>query len=103
MAIHLRWEHEPDCRVGAELLDQHSVVGQFLADSRVKDFPYLRFIDHHSHTVFHQRHIPQLIEELETLSKQQHEPAVAEHLRAVLEFVRQAEGCAGSYIRFYAD
>jgi hypothetical protein len=32
-----------------------------LADYRVADFPHLRFISHETVTIFHQRHIPQLL------------------------------------------
>ena len=101
MGIDLRWEEEPGCRLIEELRDDGSLVAQFLAESRLLDLPYLRWIDHRSHTVFHQQHIRQLIAELEKLSEQQHEPAVARHLQAVLELVREARGRSGSYIRFY--
>lgn len=102
MGIDLRWEEEPDCHLLSELRDERCLVERLLAESRVRNFPYLRFIDHRSHTVFHQRHIPQLIEELEKLSEQQHEPVAEQHLRAVLEFVRASLGRTGSYVRFYA-
>ena len=102
MGSELRWEEEPDCRLLSELRDEDCLVERLLAESRVRDFPYLRFIDHRTQTVFHQRHIPQLVEELERLSEQKHEPTVERHLKAVLEFVRAARGRTDSHLRFYA-
>jgi hypothetical protein len=101
MSINLRWETAPEWPeteglVLGELRDDDSLVERFLVSARILDLPNLRFIDPNSLTVFHQRGIRQLIDELETLAQRQHEPEVAQHLGAVLEFVwnayRQAKG-----------
>jgi hypothetical protein len=45
----------------------------------------------------------QLINEFETLSQRQHDPDVALHSRAVLDFVRQVYGRAQGSILFCAE
>ena len=102
MGIDLRWEDERGEQL-AELLDKSSAVERFLPHFEAQDFPCLRFVDPYGDTVFNQFQIAQVISELERLSAQKHEPEVEQHLRAVLEFVRQASGTVHSYIKFYGD
>src|SRR6185436_10214940 len=98
----LRWENERGEQL-TELLDTNSLVERFLPHFEAQDFPCLRFVDPYGDTVFNQFQITQVISELERLSAQKHEPEVERHLRAVLEFVRQATGKVHTYIRFYGD
>src|SRR5258706_15499454 len=110
MCINVLWEEmwwnnkTPDepaqTRVLAVVRDEHSLVERFLADFRVADFPYLRFISHETVTVFHQQHIPQLVKELEALCEQDHEPEVEKHLHDVLHLVHRAHGSENTFIAF---
>lgn len=107
MSIDVRWEAAPEWpetegHVLGELRDDDSLVERFLVPSKMRDLPTLRFIDPNGLHVFHQRHMRKLIDELETLSQQQHDPDVARHLRAVLDFVRQAYGRGKGSILFCA-
>jgi hypothetical protein len=101
MGIALHWEDENGNRLG-ELLDISEAVQKFLPDCDTTEFPCLRFVDPYGDTVFNRLQIPQLITELETLLRQKHEPEVDQHLRAVLDFVRQDHG-VHTYLRFYGD
>jgi hypothetical protein len=108
MSINVRWEVAPEWpetegRVLGELRDDHSLVERFLVRSKVQDLANVRFIDPNGLTVFHQQHMRRLIDELETLSERQHDPDVQPHLRAVLDFVRQAYGRAKGSILFCGD
>ena len=87
-------------RVVDILRDDHSLVEQFLAGLNDADFPYLAFISLETVTVFHQRHITQLLTELECLCGRDHAPEVAKHLRAVLQFVSAAHGPEDTSIAF---
>jgi hypothetical protein len=110
MAIDVMWEEflpwsgDPQEALGthvlATLADDHSLVERFLVDFRTADLPYLHFISHETVTIFHQQHIPQLVEELEILCQQDHDPDVESHLRAVLDFVRSAYGAKDTLIAF---
>ena len=110
MSIEVRWEELwwsderrdqlGGTRVLAVVSDVHSLVKRFLADFRVADFPYLRFISHETVTIFHQKHIPQLVKELEALCEQDHEPEVEKHIHAVLQLVRRAHGVENTHITF---
>jgi hypothetical protein len=102
MGIDLRWENERGEQL-AELLDTSALVERFLPHFEAQDFPCLRFVDPYGDTVFNQFQITQVISELEKVSGQKHEPEVERHLRAVLDFVRQATGKVHTYIRFYGD
>jgi hypothetical protein len=82
--------------------DDHSLVKRFLSDLEDGAFPYLSFINPETVTIFHQQHIAQLISELEALSMRSHDPQVAAHLRAVLQFVSAALGPADTLIAFRA-
>ena len=108
MGIHVRWEDEPlppetEWKPLGELRDDQSLVERFLVHSKIQDLPTLLFMSGSTMHVFHQRHMRPLIDDLETLSKRQHEPEVERHLRAVLEFVRQAYSRAKGSIIFEAD
>jgi len=101
----MQWEDEAadqpaETRVLAVVRDEHSLVERFLADFRVAEFPYLRFISHETVTIFHQQHIPQLVKELEALCKQDHEPEVEKQLHAVLHLVCDAYGSENTLIAF---
>ena len=110
MSIEVLWEEiqwkdetpdEPaETRVLTVVRDEHSLVERFLADFRVADFPYLRFISHETVTIFHQQHIPQLVNELEALCEQDHEPEVEKYLHAVLHLVCRARGSENTLIAF---
>ena len=63
----------------------------------------MRFVDPAGDTVFNQAQIAEVVYELERLSTKRQEPRVEAHLRAVLEFVRQAVGKTHTYIKFYGD
>ena|ERR1039457_2900838 len=102
MGINIHWEDERGERL-AELPDGDFLVEKFLPHFQAQDFPCLRFVDPAGDTVFNQFQITQLVSELERLSAQKHEPEVEGHLRAVLEFVRQAVGKVHTYIKFYGD
>jgi len=110
MSIDVRWEAAPEWpetegHVLGELRDDDSLVERFLVRSKIQDLPYVRFINPSPNglTVFHQQHMRQLIDELETLSQRQHDPDVARHLRAVLDFVRQAYGRGKGSILFCGE
>ena len=94
---------ETEGRVLGELRDDDSFVERFLLRSKIQDLPHVRFIDPNGLTVFHQQHMRQLIDDLETLSQRQHDPDVARHLNAVLDFVRQAYRQAKGSILFCAQ
>ena|SRR5436309_13620104 len=102
MGIDLRWENERGEKL-AELPDGDFLVERFLPPFDASDFPCLRFVDPAGDTVFNQAQIMQVVLELERLSARRHEPNVERHLRAVLEFVRQAVGKTHTYIKFYGD
>ena len=102
MGIDLRWENEKGEQL-AELPDKSYLVERFLPHFASGDFPCLRFVDPAGDTVFNQAQIKQLVWELERLSARRREPKVEQHLRAVLEFVRQAVGQTHTYIKFYGD
>jgi len=112
MSIEVRWEEmrwndeAPDqpaeSHVLAVVSDKYSLVERFLVAFRVAEFPYLRFISHETVTIFHQQHIPQLLQELEALCEQDHEPEVEKHLHAVLDLVRGAQGSENTLIAFRA-
>jgi hypothetical protein len=102
MGIDLLWEDERGERL-AELGDPGFLVARFLPPFDAPDFPCLRFVDPAGDTVFNQAQIAQLVYELERFSARRHEPRVETHLRAVLEFVRQAVGKTHTYIKFYGD
>jgi len=87
----------------AELLDPDSLVEQFLPDFTSPDFPCMRFVDPYGNTVFNQFQIRQAVSELERLLAQKHTPEVEQHLRAVLDFIRQAQSKVHTYIWFYGD
>lgn len=102
MGIDLRWENERGEPLG-ELGDPGFLVERFLPPFDARDFPCLRFVDPAGDTVFNQAQIAEVIHELERLSAKRQEPRVEAHLRAVLEFVRQAVGKTHTYIKFYGD
>ena len=102
MGIDLRWEDERGEQL-AEFGDRRHLVARFLPHFESPDFPCLRFVDPAGDTVFNQAQIKRLVSELERLSAQKREPEVEQHLRAVLEFVRQAVGQTHTYIKFYGD
>jgi hypothetical protein len=104
MGINIHWEDERGERL-ADLADPAFLVQRFLPPCDATDFPCLRFVDPAGDTVFNQAQISQLVWELERLAAQKykHEPRVETHLRAVLEFVRQAVGKTHTYIKFYGD
>ena len=102
MGINIHLEDERGERLG-ELPDMDFLVERFLPDAAAQDFPCLRFVDPYGDTVFNQAQITQLVLELERLLAQKQEPEVERHLRAVLEFVRQAVGQSHTYIRFHGD
>ena len=102
MGINVHWEDERGQRL-AQLLDPDFLVEKFLPPFDAPDFPCLRFVDPAGDTVFNQPQIRQVISELERLSGGRHDPQVQRHLRAVLEFVRQAAGKVHTYIKFYGD
>lgn len=102
MGIAIRWEDE-NGKLFAELLDPGFLVEEFLPFYDDKDFPCLRFVDPHGYTIFNQFQITELVRELEKLSAKERDPKVQTHVRAVLEFVRQAAGKAHTYIKFYGD
>jgi hypothetical protein len=102
MGIDLRWEDERGEQL-AELGDPGHLVGRFLPPSDSTDFSCLRFVDPAGDTIFNQAQIKELVWELERLSTRNHDPRVARHLQAVLEFVRQAVGKTHTYIKFYGD
>jgi len=112
MSIDVIWEEmrcsdEPNepakTHVLSALRDEHRLVERFLVDFRTADLPYLRFISHETVTIFHQQHIPQLINELDRLCEQDHKPNVEKHLHAVLDFVRGAYGSNNTLIAFRAS
>lgn len=100
------WEDETEGPAPTKVLevvrDDHSLVEHFLSDLEGTKFPYLSFISHETFTVFHQQHIVQLVTELETLCRQNHDPQVARHLRAVLQLVFRACGSNDTLIVFRA-
>lgn len=102
MGIDLRWENERGEPLG-ELGDPGFLVMRFLPPFDASEFPCLRFVDPAGDTVFNQAQITQVVYELERLSAKRHQPRVEAHLRAVLEFVRQAVGKTHTYIKFYGD
>lgn len=102
MGIDLRWENESGEQL-AELPDPGYLVARFLPPFDSPDFPCLRFVDPAGDTVFNQGQISQVVWELERLSMRSHDPKVARHLQAVLEFVRKAVGQTHTYIKFYGD
>jgi len=102
MGIEIRWEDERGEQL-AQLFDGDFLVEKFLPDFQAQNFPCLRFVDPAGDTVFNQLQIAQLINELESLSAQKHEPEVERHLQAVLDFVRKANGKVHTYIKFYGD
>ena len=87
-------------RVLDALRDDHSLVERVLANLDDAAFPYLSFISLETVTVFHQRHIGQLLSELEALCGRNHAPEVAKHLRAILQFVSAAHGPEDTSIAF---
>jgi hypothetical protein len=98
------WEAETSGPVPTRVLDSirddQSLVERFLTDLESKHFPHLSFISRETVTIFHQQHIPQLVQELEALSERKHEPQVATHLGAVLQFVTAACGPEDTLISF---
>jgi hypothetical protein len=102
MGIDLRWEDERGS-VLAELGDPGFLVARFLPPFDARDFHCLKFVDPAGDTVFNQVQIPELVRELEGLATRRFEPRVETHLRAVLEFVRQAVGKSHTYIKFQGD
>jgi hypothetical protein len=102
MGIDLLWEDENGKQL-AELRDPDFLVVRFLPHFDAREFPCLRFVDPAGDTVFNQLQIPEVVHELERLSAKRRDPRVETHLRAVLEFVRQAVGKTHTYIKFYGD
>jgi|SRR4051812_49376843 hypothetical protein len=103
MGIDLRWENERGEPL-AELGDPGFLVMRFLPPFDASEFPCLRFVDPAGHTVFNQAQITEVVYELERLSnKKSREPRVEAHLRAVLDFARQAVGKSHTYIKFCGD
>jgi len=102
MGIDLRWENENGEQL-AELRDPGYLVARFLPPFDSREFQCLRFVDPAGDTVFNQAQIAEVVYELERLSAKRREPRVEAHLRAVLEFVRQAVGKTHTYIKFYGD
>ena len=102
MGIDLRWENERGEQLGA-LGDLGFLVARFLPPLDDRDFHCLRFVDPAGDTVFNQAQITEVVHELERLASKRREPRVGAHLRAVLEFVRQAAGKTHTYIKFYGD
>jgi hypothetical protein len=102
MGIELRWEDERGEPL-AELGDPGFLVVRFLPPFDARDFHCLRFVDPAGDTVFNQAQISELVHELERLSARRFDPRVETHLRAVLEFVRQAVGKSHTYIKFHGD
>src|SRR6185436_14408600 len=102
MGIDLRWEDENGEQL-AELGDPGFLVARFLPPFDAREFHCLRFVDPAGETVFNQAQIVEVVHELERLSAKRREPRVEAHLRAVLEFVRQAVGKTHTYIKFYGD
>jgi len=80
--------------------DDFSLVERFLQDLKADEFPYLAFISRETVTIFHQRHLAQLVDELEVLSERNHEAQVADQLRAVLKLVSAAQGPEDTMIVF---
>ena len=104
MGIDLRWEDERGERL-AELPDPGHLVRRFLPSSQATEFQCLRFVDPAGDTVFNQAQIAQVVWELERVMarKQEYDPRVDAHLKAVFEFVQQAVGHTHTYIKFYGD
>ena len=87
-------------RVLAAVHDEYSLVARFLANLEANDFPYLSFISLGTMTVFHQRHLAQLISELRVLCERKHDAQVEAHLHAVLRFVSAARDPKDTSIEF---
>jgi hypothetical protein len=98
------WEDETEGPAPTRTLevvrDSHSLVERFLSGLEGAEFPHLSFISRETFTVFHQQHIVQLITELEALSRQNHDPQIAKHLRAVSQLVFKACGSKDTLIVF---
>ncbi len=102
MGINIHWEDERGEQL-AQLLDPQYLVERFLPPFDAQDFPCLRFVDPAGDTTFNQAQVAQLVSELERLLTKEHDPKVERHLRAALQFVRQALGKTHTYIKFYGD
>jgi len=82
--------------------DDNSLVRGILSDLEDEEFPYLSFIGLDTVTVFHQRHLAQLISELERLAKKDFDTKVADHLELIEQLVFRAYGVEDTHITFRA-
>lgn len=103
MGIDIYWEDERGERL-ADLPDPAHLVSHFLPPPTATEFQCLRFVDPAGDTTFNQAQIVELVHELERrLASSRRDPKVDQHLRTVVEFVRQALGRTHTYIKFVGD
>jgi hypothetical protein len=98
------WEADPTVpgrtRVVDIVRDDHLLVEKFLSTINGTEFPYLRFISLETVTIFHQRHLSQLVAELVKSSEGVGDPQLAVQLRAMSQFVFAALGAEDTLIAF---
>lgn len=86
----------------AQVSDGEDILLKFLGSVRVEHTVCLRFIDPQGDTIFNQRQIPVLIEELESLGSFVGDRLTGLRLEKVLALAREGEGMPGAYVWFYA-
>jgi hypothetical protein len=71
--------------------------------SKLQDSVCLRFVDPYGDTVFNQKQIPVLVEELQRVRPQLAEPGTVNHLDQVVALAKKSIREVHTYLRFYGD
>ena len=101
MGINLRL-NDNDGNMLAQVSDGEEILSKFLGSVKVEHTVCLRFVDPDGDTIFNQRQIPVLIEELESLGSLIRDRLTGLHLEKVLALTREGDGLPGAYVWFYA-
>lgn len=89
-------------RVVDSIRDEDLFIERFLSSLSGTEFPYLRFINLETATIFHQESMPQLASELAKSCERSGDPLIASKIREVSKFVLAALGARDTHIAFRA-
>jgi len=102
MGINVIWQDESGNEI-AQIPDPDMMVSRLVLHTNLSGTTCLKFIDPYGDTIFNQRQIPTLIEELKIISTVIHDGRVESHILRLIELAEQSKGEVHTYLKFLGD
>jgi hypothetical protein len=102
MGISVRIESESG-DVEAEVSDPAELTQSVLPELADQAWTCLRFVDPMGATLFNQRQVPALINDLQRRLAELDDPDLKEHIGEILQLVESAEGQQRTFVRFVGE